>query len=168
MNLRLKKIAVKKATRTTLEGSSIHAIPNIVRNKYLAIKLVWTLCFLVSSAYCAYFICNAVSKYYQREVVSRINVKSEPRLPFPIVSICDMDNARRKVNMRWYDMILSCRFGQYICDFENDFVYSFNPKYGNCFIFNSGKNATGDSVPFKYVNDNIDKNDLELSLFIAF
>jgi hypothetical protein len=74
MTLKQKKII--DSVKETLESSSIHALPNIVRNKYLTIKLVWIVCFLLSSAVCSYLIFQSVSDYLKYDVVTQIEVKN--------------------------------------------------------------------------------------------
>ena len=64
------------SVKETLESSSIHALPNIVRNKYFTIKFVWVLCFLLSSAACGYFVFQSIADYLSFEVVTQIEVKN--------------------------------------------------------------------------------------------
>ena len=64
------------SVKETLESSSIHALPNIVRNKYNSIKLIWFVCFLLSSAACGYFVFQSISDYLSFDVVTQIEVKN--------------------------------------------------------------------------------------------
>jgi hypothetical protein len=62
--------------KETLESSSIHALPNIVRNKYYTIKFVWIVCFLSSSAACGFLIFQSISDYFEYDIVTKIEVKN--------------------------------------------------------------------------------------------
>jgi hypothetical protein len=74
--------------KETISSSSIHAFPNIVQNKYKTIKFVWIVCFLISSAACAYLITTTISEYLNFEVVSKSTVKYLSSIDFPIITIC--------------------------------------------------------------------------------
>jgi hypothetical protein len=72
----------------TISSSSIHALPNIVQNKYKTIKFVWIVCFLMSSGVCAYFITTTISEYLNFEVVSKSTIRYLSSIDFPIITIC--------------------------------------------------------------------------------
>ena len=72
----LKKEKMIDSVKETFESSSIHALPNIVRNKYYTVKFVWILCFLLSSAGCGYFVFQSVADYLSFDVVTQIEVKN--------------------------------------------------------------------------------------------
>ena len=88
-----KKDEIKKnQPKETLEGSSIHAIPNIIRNEHYLIKIVWFICFLISSGWCAYFIHESIADYLNYDVVvTKIDIKYETKWKFPIISICNLN-----------------------------------------------------------------------------
>ena len=44
----------------TLDGSSIHSFPNMVKNKYKSIKLMWFIIFLASTGVCGYLITKSM------------------------------------------------------------------------------------------------------------
>jgi hypothetical protein len=75
----------------TLSNSTIHAIPNITRNKFKIIKFMWLICFLMSSSACCGFIAKSIMDYLKYDVVSNIQVDYQDRLIFPIVTICDLN-----------------------------------------------------------------------------
>ena len=80
-----------KKINQTLESSTIHAIPNIIRTDSLGIKILWLVCFIGSSCICAWFILNTINTYFKHEVVSKIEIKYENPLDFPVVSICNLN-----------------------------------------------------------------------------
>jgi hypothetical protein len=79
------------STKDTLEGSSIHAIPNIIRNKYSIIKFVWSICFLISFGLCCWFIVESILGFLEYDVVTSIKINYENVLKFPIVTICNLN-----------------------------------------------------------------------------
>ena len=60
----------------TLESSSIHAIPNIVRSDYISLKTLWLLCLLSSASGCVFFMRQAILDYLSWPVVTNIEVTS--------------------------------------------------------------------------------------------
>ena len=82
---------IKISTKETVENSSIHALPNIVRNKYTLIKLVWIVCFLISFGVCCWFIIQSIHSYLNYDVVTNIQVKYENKIKFPVVTICNLN-----------------------------------------------------------------------------
>ena len=71
-----KKAKIIQSVKQTLESSSVHALPNVCRNEHKTIKIVWFVCFLVSSGACGYFIILAISDFFSYDVVTKIEVKS--------------------------------------------------------------------------------------------
>ena len=68
------KEKIKLDTKKTLKGSSIHAIPNIVRSKYYSLKVIFFLCFLASSSLCAWYLITAIQNYLKYETVTNIKI----------------------------------------------------------------------------------------------
>ena len=80
MESKQKKKKIIDSVKETLESSSIHALPNIVRSKYYTVKFVWVFCFLLSSAGCGYFVFQSIADYLNFEVVTKIEVKNLNKL----------------------------------------------------------------------------------------
>ena len=78
-------------TKETLESSSIHAIPNITKSKFILIKIVWFIFFLISSTACAFFIYRSVTDYFNYDVVTNVKVKYQSEIKFPVVGICNLN-----------------------------------------------------------------------------
>jgi hypothetical protein len=145
---------VLEAAKATLESSSLHAIPNMIRNKFVSIKLIWIMCYLLSACLCSWFIVDIMTKYYEREVVTRINVKKETRLEFPIVYVCSRLNSTLLE-----DRIISAKFDLKELKLDQEFQ---KVALGNwfCFCFNSVQNM-------KYVNERPGLAILELDLYFG-
>jgi hypothetical protein len=86
-----KKMDIIESTIETLEGSSIHAIPNITRNKFYSIKFMWLICFLASFGVCAWLIFESIADFLKFEVVTKFYIKNEDSLRFPIINICNLN-----------------------------------------------------------------------------
>jgi hypothetical protein len=61
--------------KETFGNSSIHALPNIVRNDCIVIKFVWLICFFGSAVACGYFIFQSIADYLNYDIVTVIHVK---------------------------------------------------------------------------------------------
>ena len=70
---------IRETTKETVENSSIHALPNIVRNKYIIIKIVWIVCFLISFGICCWFIIQSILDYLSYQVITNIKVNYESK-----------------------------------------------------------------------------------------
>ena len=77
--------------RQTIESSSIHAIPNIFRNKFISIKLMWLFSFTISAGLSSMLISNTIVQYFNYEIVTKTEVKYESKLIFPIITICNLN-----------------------------------------------------------------------------
>ncbi|RMZ92921.1 FMRFamide-activated amiloride-sensitive sodium channel-like, partial [Brachionus plicatilis] len=65
------------------------------------------------------------------------------------------------------DILIDCRFGDVVCDRSN-FVNLTNPKFGNCFQFNSGKFLNGSKTDLKQSKAPGISTGLKLVLFGGF
>ena len=46
----------KKRIKEILVASNAHAIPHLIKNKNICLKLTWLVCFLISIGFCCYFL----------------------------------------------------------------------------------------------------------------
>jgi hypothetical protein len=58
------------------------------------------------------------------------------------------DVERRKLVHSFEDVLIQCTFNGQSCS-TNDFIWKWNPIYGNCYVFNSGFNSSGSRKSFK-------------------
>jgi hypothetical protein len=56
------------------------------------------------------------------------------------------ETEKKKLSHTLKDFLFTCYFNAQSCD-VNDFTWYFDPHSGNCWIFNSGQNQTGQRVP---------------------
>ena len=76
-------------TRDTFESSSIHAIPNIIKNKFISIKIVWLICLMASFSGCAWFLIKSINDYMKYDVVTTVRANYVNELTFPVIGICN-------------------------------------------------------------------------------
>ena len=58
------------------------------------------------------------------------------------------DEQRQQLGHDFKDILLSCTFNYQPCSVA-DFIWTFDPTYGNCYVFNSGFNSTGHKVELR-------------------
>jgi hypothetical protein len=147
----------------TLESSSVHAIPNIIRSKFRSVKILWTVCFLASVGVCAWFIYQSISNYFNFDVVTNIQLDYVNRIKFPIISIC-LIGLEQSINLN--TELLSCKFQNYDCSLQNDFELFQDSFHGICLRFNSGKNMMGKTLETKYSYAKGNQNSLNMEFFL--
>ena len=138
---------IVEAVKETLEGSSVHAIPNIARSRDWILSLIWSVFLLISVSACAWYLYDSISSYYERQVITNVKVNYAFTLPFPIVTICDKNRKGISFKDFMYAEFLHKTLVEY--DFES-FSY---PSLGPCLRFNSGKSNNGSLIPLKHVYD---------------
>ena len=75
--------AIRQEVRQCAEMSTIHAVPNIARGKYLVVKMFMFICLLVSTGICVWFLVQAFTNY---DVITTIRSSYVTSIAFPIVS----------------------------------------------------------------------------------
>jgi hypothetical protein len=92
----MNKISLKKAFITilieTLTTSTIHGLPNLIRSNRKVVKILWTICFLISSGLCAYLVIESLLSYLKFCVVTSVRVFNEPSSEFPAIVLCNKNN----------------------------------------------------------------------------
>ena len=64
---------LKEQALESISLSTWHGIPKIVQTKNKVLKVIWTLCFIISFGYCSYFITNTFINYFGYSVITNIN-----------------------------------------------------------------------------------------------
>ena len=64
------------------------------------------------------------------------------------------------------DMLLQCIFGAQQCSSE-DFTLIYHFEFFNCYMFNSGKDNRGNSVPLKYISQRDSDNGFLLEMIVG-
>ncbi len=136
-----------KRIRQSLDSSTLHLVPNIVKSKHLVVKIFLALCFLASTVVCILFLIQSFTNF---DVITsiRTNYLISMTFPFPVVMICKA----KAYNQNLTNLVRGCKFSYKECDYQHDFSLLKDPIYGDCFQFNSGKNMNGKKVEKKKTN----------------
>ena len=135
------KQKIFKVTKDTLEGSSIHAIPNILRTESILLRVIWGFFFLGSIGACGWYLSQAISSYLDYEIVTTFQVNNVNQLPFPVVSICDLKSFYDKEAYNNGIGLASVKRAMFLekeLKLDKEFEAYNDPSYGNCIRFNSG------------------------------
>ena len=76
------------------------------------------------------------------------------------------DDFKQSLGLTIEDMLINCQYSGSLCS-KDDFVWFYSVLYGNCYVFNSGKNSSGGTVPLKYLNQAGKTNGLKLELYVG-
>ena len=149
------------------EASTAYGLPNLIRAKHLASKLLWITFIIFSLILSCYYVYNSILAYNEYKVVTVIESVYEKTRQFPTISFCS--NRFYSFGFEPLDQLIQpnkCSFGyDYNCSkISRNYFELFSVWYGYCYRFNSGKNKTGHSIP-KY-NSNIGGKDDSFSLDI--
>ena len=88
-----------KSIQSTFESSSIHAIPNIIIRKSFILKLFWFISLILSTGCCFWFMTDSINDYFQYDVVTKIDIKYQNELVFPIIGICNQNPFKKNLSL---------------------------------------------------------------------
>ena len=77
------------------------------------------------------------------------------------------DENRKRLAHDLDDILLKCKYNYQPCT-SADFLWTFDTYYGNCYIFNSGFNSTGQPVPLKKSSTAGSLFGLQLDMYVNF
>lgn len=86
---------------------TIHSIPNIFRTKFISLKVIWTVAFLISSSLCFYSIVQSVLNYLKYEVNTKIRVIDQQSLVLPAITICNTNPYVTNSSLEYVKRILA-------------------------------------------------------------
>jgi hypothetical protein len=87
MEFKSKKARIIETAIETFEYSSIHGLTNIIKNKFLAIKVLWVIVITGSATACIYLQVKNIIQYLNYEVTSQILIQKEQEMVFATVKI---------------------------------------------------------------------------------
>jgi hypothetical protein len=76
------------------------------------------------------------------------------------------DSFKKSLSYPLNESLLSCMINSMSCS-SLDFVWSFDPLYGNCYSFNKGLNSSGNSIALIKISKSGNMNGFRLELFIG-
>jgi pantothenate kinase len=99
-SMKIGKLSQIKAKVLDIAGNSTsHGIPNIVKSNSTFFKLLWLICFLISTGGCAYLVYRNVSNYFEFEVVTKITVVPQSQTDFFAVSFCNKNFVQNSASL---------------------------------------------------------------------
>ena len=93
-----KRKEILKVNLETIEFSSVHGLTNLVKNKFIPIKILWVIFILTSASGCFYFLIISFQQYFEYKVRSNTEIIHEQKLTFPSVKICDLNLVTDQTN----------------------------------------------------------------------
>ena len=99
------KCKINQIIKKEFESSTIHAIPNIIRNKSYFFKFFWTFWFIASSGVCLWFMSESIITFFDYEVVNKISAVNKMSIEFPTVTICNLNFATSNFSSDLYEEI---------------------------------------------------------------
>ena len=71
--------------------STSHGLPNALRTTHLSMRIMWSMCFLVSTGACSYLIIKSILAFFEYEVITKVRVVNEFQSEFPRILICNLN-----------------------------------------------------------------------------
>lgn len=71
------------------ESTTFHAIPQIAQTPNKYVKVIWTLCLMLSAGICFYMLSDSVMKYLQYDIETVVSIVDDDR-QFPVITFCNM------------------------------------------------------------------------------
>ena len=148
----MKKMSkLKNNLSEMLSDSTAYGVPKLFHSKRLFFKLFWLVFLFMGSGASVYYIWDAIKSYYDFEVITKIESFYEQPMLFPTVSFCPYTSYAFN-NKSLSSIIKQCSFNlDQSCQSNPDNYFErFKTFRGDCFRFNSGKNTSGQTIPFLY------------------
>lgn len=148
--------SIKEALFEIISTSTSHGLPNIVRSRRIFHKLLWLVSTALSCAFCAKFIYDGVSNYFDFPVVTVIETIYEQPTLFPSISICTTDRSFTDGDLS--SKMVECKFNYDTDCLTNPYKYfeSYQDSdYKLCYRFNSGKNSPLQSSTIGGMDDSL-------------
>lgn len=127
---------IKSSVKDQLLVTTFHAIPNILRTRHNLVKILWLVCFAVSTSMAVYFTIKSIFEYLNFQIVTLYEIKQEKSTLFPTVSIC----SQYGFNTTSLDILIAkCFFnGNPECDLKKKLYFEFydDIAYKKCLRFN--------------------------------
>jgi glutaredoxin 2 len=187
---------MKQVLREQMLASTSHGLPNAIRTQHLPIKTMWSISFILSTALCSYLIIQTIMEYLVFDVITKVRIVGETEAEFPRIAICNINPFQTQYAMSIYEKnkkmtlfdfykmsillsnedkkrlsysinetLISCQFSSISCNWK-DFEWIYNIYIGACFVFNSGRNYLGETVPIKKLKQAGRFAGLQLEMFV--
>jgi hypothetical protein len=88
LDLRLSKKIIHNVIEP-IETWTTHGLPNIVRSKYISVKIVWSLLFLTAVGTSIYFLDKTIKEFFEYNVTTKVRLINVNELDYPVITVCD-------------------------------------------------------------------------------
>jgi len=164
-----KREEIKSLLKEILYNSLAQAIIKIFLSPFILIKLILFIFVVVSISLAAYLVISSIMTYFAYGVSTTSRIIYETPTLFPKVTFCNLNpitteygygviksgqaanidffsiEDQKKTARNLNEILLNCSFKQKPCNSSN-FVWSYDPYFGNCFVFNSGFDSNGNRI----------------------
>lgn len=164
------KEKIKALIKERLYNSFAAALIKLISTPHLILKLLLGVFALGSSGLASYMVVQSIFSYLDYGASSTSRTIYESPTLFPKVTFCNVNKyatqyaynlsmsgvdiqfltneEKKKLGRDLENCLVSCQFNLLVCD-PSDFVWSFDPWFGNCFTFNSGFDSNGNQTNLK-------------------
>ena len=101
------KSIIKSSLNELVIDSTSHGLPKIFKSKHFPMKLMWTICFIVSTCYCSYSIFQITCDYFNYDVVTVFETVYETPAKFPVITLCNANLFQTKQSEKIVEDYLS-------------------------------------------------------------
>lgn len=156
------KLTSRRLCDKILTGVFVHSIIRIFQASHIPIKVFLSVFVLGTTSFASLVLIQSINAYFSYQVITTSRTIYETPTLFPKVTFCNvnplltrfaysqrnsLDNLTSQDDLKRLahdlsDVLLSCRLNYEKCT-ANDFVWSYDQKYGNCFMFNSMFESNG-------------------------
>ena len=158
--------------KEVLYNSLAQAIIKIFLSPFIIIKVILFMFVLTSTGLASFLVISSVMTYFTYGVSTTSRTIYETPTLFPKVTFCNFNRItteygfkliqsrkiievdylsveeQKKIARDFNEILLNCTFELKTCN-SSDFVWSYDPFYGNCYTFNSGFDSNGNRIDFK-------------------
>lgn len=82
---------IKEIISNSAMDSTTHGIPYFFRRKNWLIRIIWIVCFLISSLICSFMIATSIMSFFDYETVTKAERVYLVQTEFPTISICNIN-----------------------------------------------------------------------------
>ena len=105
-------INLKRKFRNWCDKTTVHAVPNIVNNEQIMLKLMWTICLIASICYCGRIFTASIIDYFEFRVLTKFEIVQESFSIFPGIKRFNLSSLIMSINL-FFLAITFCNLNKY-------------------------------------------------------
>jgi hypothetical protein len=185
-----KIIAIENVLKENLYNSLAQAIIKIIQTPHIILKIFLCIFSLASTSLASYLVIQSIVTYFMYEASTTSRTIYENPTPFPKVTFCNVNSftteygynlsqsrvfnfndlsigEKQKLGHDLRDILIECSFYGNKCT-SNDFIWSYDASFGNCYTFNTGYYSNGTQIDIKQLSVAGVSFGLSLMLYVNF